>query len=318
MVFKAPDRKEKNTSKLSLATIIKRNLKVWTEVKTLPFDTFFEKIVPKSSNARKGKHKLDEEDLRAKKCQSKLNDGDIKGAIRILSSEDTIAPVNSEVYMKLLEKRPAPELDVTFDDKNLPIVDVVSESETKIAVFNFQHGSSGGLDGLRPQHLKDILRVELGENGKLLLTRLANFCDLLYNGKAPDFIVPILYGARLCAFNKKDNTIRPIAIGSTYRRLVAKIACARISGKLGAEFKPTQFGFGTKGGAEAGAHAARSFVNAQHSSIKFFMKLDFQNAFNELERDAMLLSTYKDCPEIYRFVKQCYSQPTKLSFGYYS
>lgn len=31
----------------------------------------------------------------------------------------------------------------------------------------------------------------------------------------------------------------------------------------------------------------------------------------------MLQSTYSKCPEIYPFVKQCYSQPTILSFGEY-
>lgn len=152
VVFKAPDRKDKAASKLSLATIIKRNVKIWTELKNLQFETFFEKIVPKSTNARKGTRKMDAEDMRAKKCTSKLNDGDIKGAIRILSSEDTVAPVNMEVYMKLLEKHLAPELVQKFDDKQLPTVETVSESETKIAVFNFANGSSGGLDGLRPQH----------------------------------------------------------------------------------------------------------------------------------------------------------------------
>lgn len=318
VAFKAPDRKDKNASKLSLATIIKRNLKVWTEVKSLSFEAFFERIVPNATNARKGNRKMDADDIRTKKCQSKLNDGDVKGAIRILSSEDTIAPVNMEVYLKLLEKHPAPEMVQQIDDENLPTVDAVTESETKVAVFNFGNGSSGGLDGLRPQHLKDMLSVELGENGKLLITRLSTFSDLLLNGHVPDCIIPILYGACLCAFNKKDLSIRPIAIGSTYRRLVAKIACARVSNKLGAKYRPSQLGFGTKGGAEAGAHAARNFINTQHASTKVFLKLDFQNAFNELERDLMLLATYNECPEIYRFVKQCYSEPTKLSFGYFT
>lgn len=90
------------------------------EVKSLPFEAFFEKIVPKASNARKGHHKMDADEIRTKKCQSKLNDGDIKGAIRILSSEDTIAPVNMEVYMKLLEKHPKPEVTHNFDDEVLP------------------------------------------------------------------------------------------------------------------------------------------------------------------------------------------------------
>lgn len=82
------------------------------------------------------------------------------------------------------------------------------------------------------------------------------------------------------------------AVGTTFRRLVSKIACARISDKAGSDLKPTQLGFGTKGGVEAGVHAARNFVNSGHSSIEVFMKLYYKNAFNELERDPMLLVNF--------------------------
>lgn len=76
-----------------------------------------------------------------------------------------------------MDKHPAPEKEINFDDTNLPTLDSVTESETKIAVFNFDNGSGAGIDGLRSQHLKDMLSAELGENGKLLLTRLSTFSD---------------------------------------------------------------------------------------------------------------------------------------------
>lgn len=87
--------------------------------------------------------------------------------------------------------------------------------------------------------------------------------------------------------------------------------------ETGEELRPFQLGYGTKGGAEAGAHAARCFINSDHQSLKVFLKIDFQNAFNELERDCMLLANYKKCPGIYPFIKQCYSSPTNLTFGDY-
>lgn len=55
-VFKAPDRRDKATSKLSLATCVQRNLKFWNEIKNL---AFFDKIVPTKINQRKVKKKLD-------------------------------------------------------------------------------------------------------------------------------------------------------------------------------------------------------------------------------------------------------------------
>lgn len=82
-----------------------------------------------------------------------------------------------------------------------------------------ENGSAGGLKGLRPQHLKDMMGVELGEYALLIRTRLRRFTDYPLNGKAPNFIIPILYGAALRAFNEKKFSIRPIAVGCTYRRL---------------------------------------------------------------------------------------------------
>lgn len=253
--------------------------------------------------------------MRIKKVQSKLNDGDFKGAIRILSSDDTIAPFNVETYQRLLEKHPEPSIPMNLVDGTQQNILPVLESEVRIAIFGFANGSAGGIDGLRPQHLKDMLMKENGEHASKLLRVLCVFSENLLNGKAPAFITPMLYGATLCALRKKDTSIRPIAVGCTLRRLVSKIACARIHEKLGTELRPIQLGFGTPGGAEAGAHAARRFVNFNHPSTKVFVKIDYRNAFNELERNPMLLSTWNMCPEIFPYVKQCYSSPSILWFG---
>ncbi|KAJ6648081.1 Cationic amino acid transporter 2, partial [Pseudolycoriella hygida] len=50
----------------------------------------------------------------------------------------------------------------------------------------------------------------------------------------------------------------PIAVGNTPRRLVARIG--RIAERAGSELRPKQIGFGTRGGSEAGVHAARHFL----------------------------------------------------------
>lgn len=59
--------------------------------------------------------------------------------------------------------------------------------------------------------------------------------------------------------------------------MVSKIACARIAEKLGTQFRPNQFGFATRGDAKAGAHAARTFINSNHSSPTVFLKLVYRD-----------------------------------------
>jgi hypothetical protein len=92
------------------------------------------------------------------------------------------------------------------------------------AVRLFVPGSAGGPDGLRPQHLKDVTSALAGDAGHRLVMRMTEFASLGLTGRVPAAIQPVFCGASLCAVNKKDSGIRPIAVGSSLRRLVAKAA----------------------------------------------------------------------------------------------
>ena len=63
-------------------------------------------------------------------------------------------------------------------------------------------------------------------------------------GELPTFILPLFYGARLIALNKKDGGVRPIAVGNTLRRLAAKAGLSSEAVFLGEELSPVQLGFG--------------------------------------------------------------------------
>ena len=57
-------------------------------------------------------------------------------------------------------------------------------------------------------------------------------------------------GARLIALRKNQFDVRPIAVGSVFRRLVAKVACNVLKADMSAFFAPFQFGVATPGGTE--------------------------------------------------------------------
>ena len=77
---------------------------------------------------------------------------------------------------------------------------------------------------------------------------------------------------------------------------------------------PLQLGYGTSCGAEAAAHAARSYL--QHAQAdRLLLKLDFKNAFNCLRRDKMLEAVQKVAPELYPFVHSAYEKPSSLFYG---
>ena len=98
---------------------------------------------------------------------------------------------------------------------------------------------------------------------------------------------PFFFGASLTALNKPSGGIRPIAVGCTLRRLVAKIACSLVRDDMTEFLTPRQLGFGVPNGAEAAVHAARCFLSTM-SSDQALVKLDFANAFNSVFRDRML------------------------------
>ncbi len=157
------------------------------------------------------------------------------------------------------------------------------------SVQSFPAGSSGGPDGLCPQHLKDMLSASAENGGREFLRSLASFVNFVAKGNTPSWIRHCFFGASLSALKKKNGGIRPIAVSMTLRRLVAKCLCVKALQLLQGELSPLQVGFGTPGGVEAASHAARLFVRHLPSD-HVFLKLDFKNAFNSIRRDKMLES----------------------------
>lgn len=70
-------------------------------------------------------------------------------------------------------------------------------------------------------------------------------------------------------------------------------------------------------GAEAAVHTARAwFERCSGSSAKrALLKIDFENAFNTIDRQAVLSSAATNFPTLARWVHWCYEQPSDLHFG---
>jgi len=70
---------------------------------------------------------------------------------------------------------------------------VVSEDDVLRAVRSFPCGSSGGPDGLRPQHLADLVNNK--ECGQTLLASLTAFVNLLLEDNSVILRFPPFYSA---------------------------------------------------------------------------------------------------------------------------
>ena len=173
-------------------------------------------------------------------------------------------------------------------------------------IRSFQNGSSGGIDGLRPQHLKDLTAPANGIAGRDLLEALTKLGNLMLTGGVPEAVLEILYGAHLCAISKKDGGLRPVAVGNVLRRLVAKCCSNLCRERASSVFAPHQYGFGIPNGCEIVAHSARTYCSLQHDTPKVLCKIDFSNSFNRVRRDVILKRILTDFSENFPFVNQCY------------
>jgi hypothetical protein len=84
----------------------------------------------------------------------------------------------------------------------------VNEQTVREAINSFPAGSSPGLDGMRPQYLKDIITLSADEAGDQALRALTKRCNFLLSDQLPSKICHLLYGASLCVLHKKNGGIR--------------------------------------------------------------------------------------------------------------
>lgn len=271
---------------------------------------------PKTSKAASNDSKKE----RAKLSMRKIEKGDIRGAVRILSSTDSMSCNSTETLAKLKAKHPS-----SSSNRNFPTSPSPSDKEESLkcnteqvrkAIFSFSPGSAAGPDLLEPQHLKDLISKSVGEPGLKLLKSLTDLCNLMLKGNVCNEVVPCLYGAALFAISKPNSDIRPIAVGCTYRRIACKIAARSEKNNMKTLLYPNQQGVGVPNGAEAIVHTARNYLYSKLDSgdEAVMMKVDFSNAFNTIRRDVVLSEVKNSLQKLFPIMWQMYSTNTSLFY----
>ena len=106
----------------------------------------------RSHRQHRGQDPQDPPQNLAARVAAKLEEGDIKGAIRLASSEDTIAGPNPGTLSALKEKHPPPKSSPGSSRDPSPVVSIappiqVSSEEVAKAICSFPCGSAGGPGG---------------------------------------------------------------------------------------------------------------------------------------------------------------------------
>ena len=176
--------------------------------------------------------------------------------------------------------------------------------------MSFPKGSAAGPSGLRPQHLLDALSVQQFFD---VPTNLQALVNKMLSGTVPDTVMPYLAGANLLAYRKPGGGVRPIAVGETLRRLVSKCAVASVKDEARGFFAPTQVGVAVPGGVEAAVLAVSTALTENPDLVA--LKVDFRNAFNEVDRGTFLAEVEEHFPGLSRWAWWCYGKQSYLQFA---
>jgi len=105
-----------------------------------------------------------------------------------------LAPVSQETLKALQSKHPAPATDrrTPLDPDGNPRFEPlqVTKEDVQKALRSFTAGSSGGLDGLTPQHITDLLT---GATDDLLHNALVDFANMLLSGACDSDISAVTF-----------------------------------------------------------------------------------------------------------------------------
>ncbi|GJR25692.1 reverse transcriptase domain-containing protein [Tanacetum coccineum] len=232
-----------------------------------------------------------------KQCKRKICDGHFTAAIRVLSSSGVTS--YSEATLEDLKMNhpfhPVPSLPhVPNDHHHL----IASSTVVLDRIKSFPRGTSCGRDGLRAQHLMDCLSGVVVVVADELVSSITQVVNLFLIGNCPQMLGEYIASAPLTPLVKPGGGIRPIAVGTIWRRLVSK------------------FGVRVAGGSDAILHSVNRLIEAYGDDVSLSMLLvDFKNAFNLVDREVMLREVHLRCPTISRWVEFCYSNPARLYYG---
>ena len=231
----------------------------------------------------------------------KVAEGHLSAAVRMLEPT-TIAPATPATCAILEALHPPRPLPNGVPPAHAPFQARVED--VLAALKTFPPGTAGGRDGLTALHIRHALSVG---GSDILLDNLLGVVNRALAGDMPPTLRPYWASAPITPLMKPNGGIRPIAVGLTLRRLVSKVALAAVLPSVSEYLQPYQVGVGVRGGAEGMVHALNRLVEDQQNNPDLVVvSLDFQNAFNTVDRNRLLEEVVNQCPSILQYVEMTY------------
>jgi len=228
------------------------------------------------------------------------------------------------VFEKLNEKYPHPERDQDWElRKNaitsyrVPNQDLklkVTPERLKYVIQKCKNMTRPGIDQLKFEDVKTLIGDHFGkqEREELQFTSiLAHVIELIANADHPACVGYALRDSELIAIPKDGDDIRPIAMGSTYRKLASKLWFLKLFEFNKEHFKKFQYGLKERGMEEI-IHSLKMEWE-RHPDYDVYL-VDASNAFNTIDRVRGLTQVKNHFPGILPFLSSMYMEESNCWF----
>ena len=213
----------------------------------------------------------------------------------MISKHPPSAPVHPEA---ISNSEPKPFHPVIFD--------ALDASCIRSAALRTE-GAAGpsGIDALGWRRLCTSYNSASNQLCQSLAATARRLCTCYVDPKS----ISALTACRLMALNKNPG-VRPIGIGETVRRILAKAILSITKGDVQEAVGTIQLCAGQLAGIEAGVHATRVLFEDECSEAALLV--DATNAFNSLNRKTALQNVQRICPSIATTLINTYREPAEL------
>ena len=249
--------------------------------------------------------------------------GQTTSAMKLLNSADSsgVLSLSDDVIKVLKTKHPdGVKADETvLLSGEVPFVDPVmfhDLDETVICKAAIRTKGAAGPSGMDAENWKRIIiSKNFGQESASLRSALAKMArkmcieEVVPEGAPQDNILETYIACRLIPLDKNPG-VRPIGIGETIRRIIGKSILQVIRKEVVESAGSLQLCAGQPGGCEAAVHAVNEIFNEDRTDG--VLLIDASNAFNSLNRQAMLNNIRYICPPLATYIRNCYIAPSRL------
>lgn len=248
--------------------------------------------------------------------------GKVNAALRLIESGSPlgIAELDEKLVNELRNLHPEAKspCESTLAQGELPFFDPVvftNIDEQSIAKAALRTRGGAGPSGMDADGWKRIIiSKNYGSTGKDLRTAIARMTQKLCTRDITNLLSLESYlSCRLIPLEKEPSGIRPIGIGEVLRRIIGKAVVTEIKPDIIESGGCLQLCTGMKAGCEAAAHAMKDIFDEEETDAVLFV--DASNAFNSMNRHALLHNIQYLCPPMAKYVRNCYTIPSRLFIG---